>query len=83
MEPDFLNACLLITVEPKSIFHVADEIQKISSVKVVFPAFGQWDIIVWLQSKDFQSLTNDALEINELANVISTETLLQLRREME
>ena len=72
------NACVLVTVQTGSIDESVDAIKQIEHVRVVFPSFGQWDIVVWLQTEDFVALTRNALRINNILGVISTETLLPM-----
>jgi uncharacterized protein with GYD domain len=73
-----MNACVLVTVETGSITETVNRIKEIEHVHIVFPSFGQWDIVVWLKTEDFLTLTRNALQINNLASVVSTESLIEL-----
>jgi DNA-binding Lrp family transcriptional regulator len=55
--------------------NIVDEAKKISGVTDAFPVFGRFDVVVFIDAKDFEDLKNVALKINAIPGVKSTETL--------
>jgi len=56
---------------------VPEEARKIKGVTDAYPVFGRFDLVVFLEAKDFEELKSAALKVNAMAGIKSTETLVE------
>lgn len=72
-----LNACVLIKVVPTKADAILNSIKKIAGVRKAYFTYGRFDIVAFLEMKDYPSLRRITGEINSFEGVRSTETLAE------
>ena len=72
-----ISACVLVRCKAGKIRRVAERVKEIEGVVRVFTAAGRWDVVAEIEAADLKSLTNIALKINKLPNILATETLVE------
>lgn len=74
-----ISACVLIRTTRGRFEEAAGRIKQFEGVKRVFTVLGRYDVVVDLESPDFETLGNSVLRIGKMAGVVFTETLVELR----
>jgi len=72
-----LNACVLVKVIPPWSEAVLKELKKIRGVKKAYFAYGRFDMVAFLEAKDYGELKAAVDRINVLPHLRSTETLVE------
>jgi uncharacterized protein with GYD domain len=72
-----LNAVILLKVVPTKSDLILDNVSKMDSVRKAFDTYGRFDIVVFVEVKDYQMMVEVTNEVNGLEGVRSTETLLE------
>ncbi|MBS7648493.1 MAG: Lrp/AsnC ligand binding domain-containing protein [Candidatus Bathyarchaeia archaeon] len=72
-----LNACILLKVIPTKAEAVLEAVRSIKGVRKAYFTYGRFDIIVFLESKDYTELRRATTMINNINGVRSTETLVE------
>ena len=70
-----LNACILLKVVPTKAEIILDTVRKIDSVKKAYFTYGRFDIVIFVEVKDYKELREVTTRINGIEGVRSTETL--------
>jgi len=70
-----LRVCVLIKVVPTKEDAILKKVRKIEGVRKAFYAYGRWDIVAFLELRDYKSIRVLSGEINSIDGVRSTETL--------
>jgi len=70
-----LNACILLKVVPTKAEIILNTVQKIDSVKKAYFTYGRFDIVIFVEVKDYKELREVTTRINGIEGVRSTETL--------
>jgi uncharacterized protein with GYD domain len=80
MEEDVLvSACVLIRTERGKFDEVTERIRKLKEVKGAFAVLGRFDVVADLEVKDFDTLAAAVLRLGNMAGVIFTETLPEVK----
>ena len=74
-----ISACVLIRTERGKFDEVTERIKKLKEVKNAFPVLGRFDVVVDLETKDYGTLASVILRMGNMAGVIFTETLPEVR----
>jgi DNA-binding Lrp family transcriptional regulator len=74
-----ISACILIRTERGKFDEVTERIKKLKEVKNAFPVLGRFDVVVDLETKDYGTLASVVLRMGNMAGVIFTETLPEVR----
>jgi len=72
-----MNACILLKVVPTKAETVLEDIKKVEGVRKTFFTYGRFDIVVFLEVKDYAELRKATTIINSINGVRSTETLVE------
>jgi len=70
-----LEAFVLVTTKPGTLWKVVEDAKKISGVKLARPVSGRYDIIIQI---DTSNLSWVIARIHDLKGIIKTETLVSL-----
>jgi len=73
-----MKACVLMKVSPGKHKEVAEAVKKFKEVSVVFPTLGRQDVVANVESPGHRELASLISQIQALANVRGTETLIGL-----
>jgi len=71
-----VKACVLIRVRPGEHYQVAKRIASFEGIKSAFAAMGGADVVARIEVKDMKALTALGIEIGDLPDVVTTETLV-------
>ncbi|MDH5816514.1 MAG: Lrp/AsnC ligand binding domain-containing protein [Candidatus Nezhaarchaeota archaeon] len=74
-----VNACILMRTERGRSDDVVAKVRQLEGVKVAFPTFGRYDVVVDVEVDDFKSLGQLVQKISRLSGVVFTETLVELQ----
>lgn len=74
-----VNACILMRTERGRSDDVVAKVKQLEGVKVAFPTFGRYDVVVDVEVDDFKSLGQLVQKISRLSGVVFTETLVELQ----
>ena len=73
-----VSACMLINCDPGEYHEVVKKIKAISGISRVFAASGRWDVIAEIDVPyNTMDIAGVALEVNKVAGVAATETLIE------
>ncbi|MEM2341484.1 MAG: Lrp/AsnC ligand binding domain-containing protein [Candidatus Bathyarchaeia archaeon] len=72
-----LNACILLKVVPTKAEAILEAVRKVDGVKKAFFTYGRFDIVVFLELKDYAELRRATTIINGINGIRSTETLVE------
>lgn len=72
-----LNACILLKVIPTKAEAVLEAIRKVEGVRKAYLTYGRFDIVAFLEAKDYAELRRATTVINSIEGVRSTETLVE------
>ena len=70
-----LNACVLLKVVPTKASKILDAVKKIAGVRKSYFTCGRFDIVIFVEAKDYRELREITTKINSIEGVRSTETL--------
>ena len=71
-----VQACVLIRVRPGQHYQVARRIASFEGIKSAFAVMGGADVVARIEVKDLRELTALGTQIGNLADVVTTETLV-------
>jgi len=71
-----VKACVLIRVRPGQHYAVAEEIASFKGVKSSFAVMGEADVVVRIEVENMRTLTALGMQIGDLPEVVTTETLV-------
>ncbi|MEM0083155.1 MAG: Lrp/AsnC ligand binding domain-containing protein [Candidatus Nezhaarchaeales archaeon] len=74
-----VNACILMRTERGRSDDVVAKVKQLEGVKVAFPTFGRYDVVVDVEVDDSKSLGQLVQKISRLSGVVFTETLVELQ----
>ena len=72
-----IRGLILARATVKAAATVPEEAKKIKGVTDAYAVFGRFDLVVFLEAKDFEELKSAALKVNAMAGIKSTETLVE------
>lgn len=72
-----MNACVLIKVAPTKADAILKATNKVEGVRKAYFAYGRFDIVAFLEVKDYKDLRRKTGQINSFEGVRSTETLAE------
>jgi uncharacterized protein with GYD domain len=72
-----IRGLILAKATVKAAATVPEEAKKIKGVTDAYPVFGRFDLVVFLEAKDFEELKSTALRVNAIVGIRSTETLVE------
>ena len=72
-----MNACILVKVIPPQSEAVLKALRGIRDVKKAYFAYGRFDMVAFLEVKDYPELKSVVDVINALHHIRSTETLVE------
>lgn len=72
-----MNACILLKVVPTKAEAILEAVRKVEGVRKAFFTYGRFDIVVFLEAKDYAELRRATTIINGINGVRSTETLVE------
>ena len=70
-----LDACVLLKVVPTKASAILDTVRKIAWVRKAYSTYGRFDLVVFLDVRDYKELREITSQINSIEGVRSTETL--------
>ena len=70
-----LNACVLLKVVPIKAVKILEAVRKVAGVRKSFFTCGRFDIVIFVEAKDYKELREITSKINSIEGVRSTETL--------
>jgi DNA-binding Lrp family transcriptional regulator len=71
-----VKACVLIRTRPGQHYGVAEKISSFKGVKSAFAVIGGADVVARLEVENMQMLTRLGIQIGDLPDVVTTETLV-------
>ena len=74
---DVVCACVLIRLEAGKARETLERVRGVEGVKEVFPVFGRFDAVAFIEGKDYEEVTSITDRINSLEGVRNTETLVE------
>jgi len=72
-----VQGCVLIRVKKEKLKDVLGAVKGISGVKKVFPVFGRYDVVAFMEAENRQALLECAKKINAFDGTRSTETAIE------
>ncbi|KYH41159.1 MAG: AsnC family transcriptional regulator [Candidatus Bathyarchaeota archaeon B63] len=72
-----MNACVLLKVVPTKAESILETIKTIKGVRKAYFTYGRFDIVAFLEIRDYKELREITGRINEMPGVRSTETLAE------
>ncbi len=72
-----MRACILVKTETGKHSSVAKKLSLMHNVKTCFPVLGQADVVVKVEARDMDELTQSVGEILSVRGVSDTETLVE------
>ncbi|MEM3547282.1 MAG: Lrp/AsnC ligand binding domain-containing protein [Candidatus Bathyarchaeia archaeon] len=72
-----MNACILIKAVPVRLNRVIEELKKIRGVAKVYPTYGRFDVVCFVEGSTNEDIAEISAVINRLEGVRSTETLIE------
>jgi len=72
-----LNACILLKTVPLQTDNVLRKVESLKGVSKVFVAYGRYDMVAFVNAAAYPELRRLTSEINSIAGVRSTETLVE------
>lgn len=72
-----LNGCILIKVVTVKVDEVVKQVKQLKQVKKAYIAYGRFDIIAFIECRNYEEVRRVTAKINNLAAVRSTETLVE------
>ena len=76
-EMAMLNACVLLKVVPTKADVILNDLAVIDGVRKAYLAYGRFDIVVFVETKDYKELRRITSQINEIDGLRRTETLAE------
>lgn len=73
-----VSACVLIRTEKGKYDNVVESVQNLKEVKNIFSVLGRFDVVVDLESDNYQQLCNTTMRIGRISGVIFTETSVEV-----
>jgi len=70
-----MRALILVKSSYGGALVIAEEARKIPGVSDVYPVFGRYDVVVFIEAEDYQKTKAVAVKVARLEGVRSTETL--------
>ena len=70
-----LNACILLKVMPTKANEILCAVRKITGVRKAYSTYGRFDIVVFVEERDYRKLREITTQINCIEGIRSTETL--------
>jgi uncharacterized protein with GYD domain len=71
-----LKACVLVRARPGEHYRVADTIASFEGVRSAFAVMGSTDVVARIEVKNMKALTALGIQIGNLPDVVTTETLV-------
>lgn len=71
-----VKACVLIRVRPGLHYKVANKVASFEGIKAAFAVIGGADVVARIEVKDMRALTALGTQVGNLADVVTTETLV-------
>ncbi len=72
-----IQACMLIEALPGKVETVLHSVKKIESVRKAFMVFGRYDIVAFVEARDYETVRKLSLTINAIEGVEQTETVVE------
>ncbi len=72
-----MQACILVRTMPGMVIKILEDVKKIKGVVKAFPVYGRYDIVVFVEASDYNSIIKISAEINALKGIKSTETAIE------
>jgi uncharacterized protein with GYD domain len=74
-----LSACVLIRTEHGRFEDVVGLVRQLRGAKRVFPVLGRYDVVVDLETSNFEELGATVLRMGRMSGVVFTETLVEIK----
>ena len=71
-----VKACVLVRARPGQHYRVAETIGSFEGVKSAFAVMGSADVVARIEVKSMKALTTLAIQMGNLPDVVTTETLV-------
>ena len=71
-----MRACVLIRVRSGKHYDVAKKIASLEGIKSAFAVMGGADVVARIEVENMKQLTNLGIQIGDLPDVVTTETLV-------
>lgn len=72
-----MQACILVRAMPGMVAKVLEGVRAVKGVVRAFPVYGRYDIVVFVEAPDYDSVKRISGEVNALKGVKSTETAVE------
>jgi DNA-binding Lrp family transcriptional regulator len=72
-----MQACVLVRAMPGMVAKVLKSVRDVKGVVRAFPVYGRYDIVVFVEAPDYNSVSRISGEINAIKGVKSTETAIE------
>jgi len=72
-----IQACMLIEALPGKVGTVLDRVKKIEGVRKAFMVFGRFDIVAFVEARDYEAVRKLSLTVNAIEGVEQTETVVE------
>ena len=72
-----MQACVLVRALPGKVLKVLEGFRAVKGVVRAFLVYGRYDIVVFVEAADYDSVKRISGEINTLKGVKSTETAIE------
>lgn len=72
-----IQACMLIEALPGKVGTVLDRVKKIEGVRKAFMVFGRYDIVAFVEARDYEAVRKLSLTVNSIEGVEQTETVVE------
>ncbi len=70
-----LNACILLKVIPTKAATILSAVRGVTGVRKAYSTYGRFDIVVFVEERDYRKLREITTRINCVEGIRSTETL--------
>ncbi len=72
-----IQACMLIEALQGKVETVLNSVKKIESVRKAFMVFGRYDIVAFIEARDYEAVRKLSLAVNAIEGVEQTETVVE------
>jgi uncharacterized protein with GYD domain len=76
---DVISACVLIRTEHGKFKEVTARLKQLGEVKNIFPVHGRFDVVADVEAPDYEALGTAIMRFNRMADVVFTETALEVK----
>ena len=73
-----ISACVLIRTGSGKFDEVVNSMKQFNGVRDLYTTLGRYDVVIDLESENFETLSSTIIRMSKIAGVVFTETLVEL-----